>query len=194
MTDKYGSIFTIQLGVHQTLIVSSWEIAKECFTTNDKAFANHPKAIALELMGYNYVVFVFSPYGPYWCQVSKIATVEVLSNHGLEMLKHIRESKVNRSIKEIYELWVKNNNMLVEMKKWFGSITLNAIFRMVVEKRFFGTAKSKDENKLNDQCRKTLKEFFELSGTVVAADALPYLRWLDFEGYKRAMKHIAKKI
>jgi hypothetical protein len=193
MTDKYGSIFTIRLGVHRTLIVSSWEIAKECFTTHDKAFANRPKAIASELMGYNYAVFVLSPYGPYWRKVRKIATVEVLSNHRLEMLKDIRESEVNRSIKEIYELWVKKNNMLVEMKRWFGSITLNVIFRMVVGKRFFGTTKSNDENEFNDQCRKPLKEFFELSGTVVAADALPYLRWLDFGGYERAMKHTAKE-
>jgi cytochrome P450 len=193
MADKYGSIFTIKLGVHRTLIVSSWEIAKECFTKNDKAFANRPKAIASELMGYNYALFILSPYGPYWRQVRKIATVEVLSNHRLEMLKHIRESEVNTSVKEIYELWVKNNNMLVEMKRWFGSITLNIIFRMVVGKRYFGTATSKDENDFSDKCRKTLKELFELSGTVVVADALPYLRWFDFGGYERAMKHTAKE-
>ncbi|XP_059454451.1 cytochrome P450 CYP82D47-like [Corylus avellana] len=192
MADKYGPIFTIQLGVHRALIVSSWEIAKECFTTNDKAFANRPKAIASELMGYNYALFILSPYGPYWRQVRKIATVEVLSNHRLEMLKHIREYEVNRSIKEMYELWVKNNNMLVDMQRWFGTITLNIIFRMVVGKRFFGTAR-KDENEFNDQCRNTLKEVFELSGTVVVADALPYLRWFDFGGYERAMKHTAKE-
>jgi hypothetical protein len=192
MVDKYGSIFTIHLGVHRTLIVSSWEIAKECFTTNDKAFANRPKAVASELMGYNYALFILSPYGPYWRQVRKIATVEVLSNHRLEMLKHIREFEINTSVKEIYDLWVKNNNVLVEMKRWFESVALNVVFRMVVGKRFFGST-GKDENGFNDQCRKTLKEFFELSGTVVVADGLPYLRWFDFGGYERAMKHTAKE-
>ncbi|GAY53978.1 hypothetical protein CUMW_153080 [Citrus unshiu] len=29
-------------GVKQALVVSNWEIAKECFTTNDKAFAGRP--------------------------------------------------------------------------------------------------------------------------------------------------------
>ena len=66
MADKYGPIFTIWLGVHRTLVVRSWEIAKECFTTNDKTFANRPKALALELLGYNYAMFGFSPYGPHW--------------------------------------------------------------------------------------------------------------------------------
>lgn len=35
MAKKYGPVFTIKLGVHQTLMVSNAEIAKECFITND---------------------------------------------------------------------------------------------------------------------------------------------------------------
>ena len=50
MAEKYGPIFTIWLGVHRTIVVSSWEIAKECFTTNDKAFANRPKGLAPEIL------------------------------------------------------------------------------------------------------------------------------------------------
>ena len=51
MADKYGPIFTMKLGVKQALVVSNWEIAKECFTTNDKAFASRPKTMAMELLG-----------------------------------------------------------------------------------------------------------------------------------------------
>ena len=61
MADKYGPIFTIYLGVHRMLVVTNWEIAKECFTTNDKAFANCPKALAGKLLGNNYSMFGFSP-------------------------------------------------------------------------------------------------------------------------------------
>jgi hypothetical protein len=195
MADKYGPIFTIWLGAHRALIVSSWEIAKECFTMNDRAFASRPKAIATELMGYNYAMFAFSPYGPYWRHVRKIATLEVLSNHRLEMLKDIRESEVNTSIKEIYELCVKNKDTFVEMKKWFGCTTLNVVLRMVVGKRFDGAASDrKDENEDNHRCRKALRDFFELFGTFVVADSLPYLRWLDLGGYERAMKRTAREL
>ncbi|GMY28549.1 cytochrome P450 CYP82D47-like [Fagus crenata] len=197
MADKYGPIFTIWLGVHRTLVVSSWEIAKECFTTNDKAFANRPKALALEILGYNYAMFGFSPYGPYWRQVRKMAMLEVLSNHRLEMLKHIREAEVNDSIKDIYELLGKNNNnnnkVLVEMERWFGYTTLNVVFRMVIGKRF-GGAMTKDEKAGNDRCRKALREFFDLTGAFVVSDALPYLRWLDVGGYEKAMKKTAKEL
>ena len=66
MAEKHGPLFTIKLGVHRALIASSCDIAKECLTTNDKAFANRPKYLAPEILGYNFAMFGFSPYGPYW--------------------------------------------------------------------------------------------------------------------------------
>ena len=80
----------------------------------------------------------------------KIATIEVLSNHRLETLKHIPDVEVNDSIKEIYKLLGKNK-VLLEMERWFGYAVLNVICRMVVVK-LFGGAITKDENEGNDQC------------------------------------------
>nr|XP_023926874.1 cytochrome P450 CYP82D47-like [Quercus suber] len=193
MAENYGPIFTIWLGVHRTIVVSSWEIAKECFTTNDKVFANRPKGLAPEILGCNYAMMGFSPYGPFWRQVKKMATLEVLSNHRLETLKHVREAEVNDSIKEIYELLVKNNKVLLEMERWLGCTALNVICRMVVGQRF-GKATTKVENDRNDQRRKALREFFDLSGEFVVSDALPYLRWFDVGGRKKAMKKTAKEL
>ncbi|KAK8683855.1 hypothetical protein V6N13_039901 [Hibiscus sabdariffa] len=51
MADKSGKIFTIKLGVHRALVVSSWEIAKECLTINDRAFATRPKLASMQLLG-----------------------------------------------------------------------------------------------------------------------------------------------
>ncbi|TYH18561.1 hypothetical protein ES288_A05G281700v1 [Gossypium darwinii] len=104
--DAYRPIFTFRLGMHPTLVVSNWEMAKECFTTNDKAFASRPRTLAAELLGYNFAMFGFSSYGPYWRHVRKIATLEVLSNYRLEKLRHVRESEIRASIKRLYELVV----------------------------------------------------------------------------------------
>ncbi|BFG17877.1 hypothetical protein CerSpe_041510 [Prunus speciosa] len=43
MADKYGPLFTIRLGVYPSLVISSSEIAKECFTTNDLVLNSRPK-------------------------------------------------------------------------------------------------------------------------------------------------------
>ena len=52
----------------------------------------------------------------------------------------------------------------------------------------------KVENDRNDQCRKALRKFMDLSGEFVVSNALPYLRWLDEAGSKKAMKKIAKEL
>nr|GEY92145.1 cytochrome P450 [Tanacetum cinerariifolium] len=62
----------------------------------------------MEIMGYNYAKFGLTPYGDYWRQVRKIITLEVLSQRRVEMLGHVRVSELRASMKDIYEVWVKN--------------------------------------------------------------------------------------
>ncbi|KAK4859974.1 hypothetical protein QYF36_015258 [Acer negundo] len=189
MADKYGPIFTVKMGVHRALVVSDWEIAKECLTTNDKVFANRPKTVAMELLGYNFSMVGFSPYGPYWRQARKITTLELLSHHRLEKLKHVRESEKKTSLKELYEVWSKNkssgsNKVLVDMKRWFGDVSINMILRLIIGKRCSDS----------DGWKEDLAIFFEWSGKFLLSDGLPFLRWLDIGGDEKKMKKIAKNL
>ncbi|XP_056167299.1 demethylepipodophyllotoxin synthase-like [Syzygium oleosum] len=193
MADKYGPIFSIKLGLHRAIVVSGSEIAKECFTTNDKAFSNRPKYLAAELLGYNYAMLRFSLYGPYWRQVCKTATLELLSNHTIEKLRHMREAEVRASIKEAYEGSSAQENMPIEMKSWFNALNFNLIFKMVVGKRYVGTTTASEEDH-NDRCRIALRSFFELAGQFVASNVLLFLRWFDIGGYVKAMKRTAKEL
>ncbi|ONI35471.1 hypothetical protein PRUPE_1G538000 [Prunus persica] len=194
MAERYGPIFTVNIGVHKALIVSSSEIAKELF-------ASRPKFMAAEIMAYNYAFLPFSPYSHYSRQVRKIVLLEVLSNSRLEMLKHVRESEVKASMKGIYERCVTNgksstgsNKALVEMREWFLDINENIVFRMIVGKRF-GEATSSNSKGSNYYLKKeTYMDFLRLSGTFVLSDAIPWLRWLDLGGHERAMKKVAKEL
>ncbi|KDO40895.1 hypothetical protein CISIN_1g038677mg [Citrus sinensis] len=124
MADKYGPIFTIKMGINRALVVSNWEMAKECLTTHDKVFASRPKTLAAEILGYNFSMFGFSPYDFYWRETHKIATLELLSNYRLEKLKHVREYELKTCLKELYQLWDNNKStnkmLLVEMKRWLA--------------------------------------------------------------------------
>nr|TKS15995.1 cytochrome P450 CYP82D47-like isoform X2 [Populus alba] len=197
LADKYGPIFTVKLGVHRTLIVSNWEMAKQCLTTNDKAFATRPKALATDILGFNYSMLGFSPYGTYWRQIRKIVTLEVLSNHRLEMFKSVREDEVRDAVGALYQQWIGNKSnsqkLLVDMKRWFNDITLNVILKIIVSKRYVDYA-SPGEEKPSDEWRDSLSAFLELSGMFVASDALPFLRWLDLGGAEKAMKRTAKSL
>ncbi|PWA57965.1 cytochrome P450-like protein [Artemisia annua] len=64
LAEKYGlSSPSLGFTKHWWLLVSSREIAKECYTTNHKVFASRPKWKAVEIMGYNYAMFGVAPYG-----------------------------------------------------------------------------------------------------------------------------------
>ncbi|KAH9753333.1 Xanthotoxin 5-hydroxylase CYP82C4 [Citrus sinensis] len=190
MADKYGPIFTIRMGINRALVVSNWEIAKECLTTHDKVFANRPKTLAMDILGYKFSMFGFRPYGSYWRETRKIATLELLSNHRLEKLKNVREYELKTCLKELYELWNKNKStdklLLVEMKRWFADTTRSVVLRMIVGKGC-NSVDSKEWKEL-------LTRFFEMSGKFVVSDALPFLRWLDIGGDERSMKKIAREL
>ncbi|KAJ8747840.1 hypothetical protein K2173_012956 [Erythroxylum novogranatense] len=202
--DKFGPIFTIKLGVHRTLIVSNWEMAKECVTVNDRAFASRPQTLAMEVLGNNYSMLGFSPYGSYWRQMRKIVTVELLSNHRLEMLKHVRESELKAAAEGLYLKWTNSasgsNKVLVDMQKWFWDVALNLILKIIVGKRYVEySCCSDDEQKGGDDeqkggWRKELRLFMELSGKFSVSDSLPFLRWMDLGGVERAMKKCSKNL
>ncbi|KAI3759024.1 hypothetical protein L6452_06597 [Arctium lappa] len=196
MAEIYGSIFTINLGVHQALVVSNHEIAKECYTTNDKVFLSRPKAVATELMGYNYAMFGLAAYGDYWRQVRKIIMLEVLSQRRVQMLGHVRVSELRASMKDLYEAWVNNKDraegldimVKVDMNQWFGHLVLNILLRVISGKRF-----SPDDEE-GILFLKVARRLLELFGAFVMSDFIPYIKRLDLGGYQKEMKMTAKEI
>eukprot|EP00262_Sarcandra_glabra_P011849 TRINITY_DN292_c0_g1_i1.p1 TRINITY_DN292_c0_g1~~TRINITY_DN292_c0_g1_i1.p1 ORF type:complete len:533 (-),score=52.84 TRINITY_DN292_c0_g1_i1:198-1565(-) len=195
MADEFGPAFTIRIGMFRFLVVSTPELAKECFTINDKAFANRPTSVATKLMGYDGAMLGFSSYGPYWRQMRKMATIELLSNRRLETLKHVRTKEVHTRINELYGLCVANGRapIKVEMKRWFEELVFNVMVMMIAGKRCFGAVSAGEEEEAR-RFRKAAKEFFALSGAFNISDVLPFLNWLDLQGQVKAMKRNAKEL
>ncbi|XP_076940424.1 cytochrome P450 CYP82D47-like [Bidens hawaiensis] len=195
MADQHGPVFTIKLGVRNVLVVSSGEVAKECFTTNDRVFASRPKSKAAEIMGYNYALFGIAPYGDYWRKVRKIITLEILSQKRVEMLGHVRVSEVRASVMDIYDTWLMNkdnegsdNMVKVDMKQWFGNLVFNVIVRIISGKRF----QINDEEGVRFQ--NAVRRFVELFGAFVVSDFIPFTGSLDLGGYEKEMKVVSTEM
>ncbi|OWM66310.1 hypothetical protein CDL15_Pgr013527 [Punica granatum] len=187
MADKYGPIFTVKLGLHRALVVSSWEFARECFTVHDKAFSTRPIIAATRLMGYNCAMFGFAPYGPFWREMRRITTTELLSNAQLDKMRHVRASEVENAIKELYEHASERGSSPVDMKRWFGDLNLNFSLRFVGGKHYQDSRKKDPE-----YCRRLVRDFFNMFGVFVLSDAIPMLGWWDMNGYRKLMKQTAK--
>ncbi|XP_039013645.1 methyltetrahydroprotoberberine 14-monooxygenase-like [Hibiscus syriacus] len=69
LADKYGPAFFIHMGIHPTL----------------------PRSLTMNIMGYNQALMGSTPHDPYWSYLRKIATVKLLSNQQLKLLKYVRE-------------------------------------------------------------------------------------------------------
>ncbi|RYQ80488.1 hypothetical protein Ahy_Scaffold1g106869 isoform F [Arachis hypogaea] len=199
MAEKYGPAFTIKMGSNRVLVLSSWEMAKECFTEHDKSFSDRPLVTASRLLGYDGAMFGFAPYGPYWREMRKIVTIHLLSNHRIDLLKHIRASEVEMAMRELYGLWSSKgcpeNGILVEMKQWFGDLAFNIILRMVGGRPYYGeSGDGYEESEEARKYKKAMRECVRLFGVFVLSDAIPSLGWLDFNGHEKAMKKTASEM
>ncbi|MCL7027382.1 hypothetical protein MKW94_018880, partial [Papaver nudicaule] len=149
MADKYGPIFSFPTGSHRTLVVSSWEMVKECFTgSNDIAFSNRPVPLAFKIIFYAGGIDSYGlplvPYGKYWRELRKICVHNLLSNQQLVKFRHLITSEVDASFSKLYESCNSNRNSdgqgsvssttasaMVRMDDWLGQQSFNVIGRIV---------------------------------------------------------------
>lgn len=188
MADVHGPIFTIWIGGQRTVVVSSSDLTKECFTTNDRVLASRSEDAASKYMGYNCAMFGQAAYGPYWREVRKIATLELLSPRRHEMLKRVRTKEVDMCIQELYMKWVGNHGepVTVDISEWIGDLTFNNIVMSIAGKRDFGA--NVGDEKEGREFREVILKFFRLAGSFIVSDAVPWLEWADVGGYIKEMK------
>ncbi|GER54626.1 cytochrome P450 [Striga asiatica] len=171
MADKYGPVFTIRLGVYRALVVSSWEAAKECFTTNDVVFSNRPRTAAIEHMGYKFAILGFSQYGPYWREMRKISAVRLLSGFKVSTFGHLFETEIARMVRLL-----RGGQGCFEMKQIIGDMTIGLMLRIILNS-------NRDDEKIDgakgEKLREGIREFFRKLDEVTVPDVVPSLKWLD---------------
>nr|XP_017233356.1 PREDICTED: cytochrome P450 82C2-like [Daucus carota subsp. sativus] len=190
MADELGPIFSLRLGSRKALVVSSWGVARECFTVHDKAFANRPTTVAVKIMGYKDSMIGYLPNGAHWLNLRKLAVVELLSNRRLDKLKHIPESEVNLFVRGLYDLWKgkgEGSMLVVELTEKFKDLTMNIMVRMLAGKSYFGNGECKNEE--SKEIQKGLEDYLNMAGLFMVSDAAPLFGWIDsLTGYKGKMK------
>ncbi|MQM08713.1 hypothetical protein Taro_041571 [Colocasia esculenta] len=187
MADKYGPVFMLRLGANPSLVISSQEAARECFTTYDKDFASRPRTAAGKYLAYDHSAIILAPYGPTWRELRKVATVEVLSPARLEKLRHVRATEVDIRMSELHQLCEDGGGRpkVVDMGPLFMDTTFNIAVRMVVGKRYLGGDRARQQMR---RLQKALLEMVHLMGVFVPSDFVPWLEWLDLLGSIKAMK------
>ncbi|KAJ3703178.1 hypothetical protein LUZ61_006883 [Rhynchospora tenuis] len=187
LSKKYGPLMYLRFGSFPVVIGSSVELAKYFLKTHDVLFTDRPKTAAGKYMTYNYLDITWSRYGAYWRQARKICLVELFSPKRLESYEYIRVEEMQNLLRELF----RSSGKVVILKDFMSTFSLNVISRMVLGKNYLG--KSEGTIVLPEEFKRMLDELFLLSGVLNIGDLIPWLNFLDLQGYVKRMKKLSEK-
>jgi len=176
---------SLRLGSSLTLVVSSPDIAKEFLKTHDHIFASRPPSSATKYLWYNCSDVTFSPYGRYWRQMRKLCVLQLLSSKRIESLRFIREEEVSAMVRSINS--ASEDSLTVNISKTLSALGIDIICRTAFSRKY-----SEQDLIGSRGINSMIKETFVLAGSFNIGDYIPYLDWIDLQGFNRRLKNIHK--
>ncbi|KAG5546682.1 hypothetical protein RHGRI_018752 [Rhododendron griersonianum] len=164
LAKKHGPLMSLQLGEVLTVVVSSAEMAKEVMKTHNIIFASRPHSIVTRIVSYDSTNLTFAPYGPYWRQLRKICTTELLSHQRVLSFQTIRHEEASKLVRSIALDAGSPVNLTQKLYSSAFEITSRAAFG----ERF------KDQEAFIS----IVKEALKLAGGFNVADFYPSMEWL----------------
>ncbi|XP_057455063.1 dimethylnonatriene synthase-like [Lotus japonicus] len=188
LSQKYGPIMHVWLGSRSVVVGSSVDMAKAFLKTHDATLAGRPKFASGKYTAYNYSDVTWSDYGPYWRQARKIFLLELFSAKRLESYEYIRKQELRSLLNQL----ANPANKTILLNNHLSTLSLNVISRMVFGKNYL--EQSESNNIISpEEFKKLLDELFMLNGVFNIGDFIPWLDFLDLQGYIKRMKVAAKK-
>lgn len=195
LSDRYGPIFFISFGCRPVVVVSSPSAVEECFVKNDLAFAGRPNLEGWRELSYNFTTIGAATYGPLWRNLRRISTLEIFSTTRLQSFLTIRQDEQRSLVKRLCESSGGGDEFVkVEMKSRLKDLSFNVIMRMVSGKRFFGAEVELEDLEQAREFKDTISEVFEVSGASDPGDFVPLLRLVDFQGRRKRVKQIKRRL
>ncbi|URE49030.1 cytochrome P450 [Musa troglodytarum] len=185
-----GHVVLLRLGSRPVLLVSSAPAAEECFTVHDLAFANRPRLLAAQILGYGCTTIAWSPYGPHWRNLRRISAVHLLSTGALRSSSDSRTGAVRSLAKALFLEGGDSGPAgprRVEMKSSFFNLAYDVMMGVVA------TATDGESADERQRFREVVEETFVVSGAVNVADFFPGLRRLGWRGHERKLASLHRR-
>lgn len=179
----------LKFGKFPVLIASSPEMAQHFLKTHDHVFASRPALASGKYIAYNYSDIGLALYGPYWRQARRIYTTNVLNAKTLDLYEHIRVDERRNLLSRVHGL----SGKPIVLRRYMLQYTLSCVSRMVMSNIYFSESKQ-DESKVNlDELQKMVADWYMLAGVFNIGDWIPWLDFLDLQGYVKRMKALSEK-
>ncbi|KAG2643689.1 trimethyltridecatetraene synthase-like [Panicum virgatum] len=193
LSRKYGQLMQLRFGSFPVVVGSSVDMAKFFLKTHDVVFTDRPKTAAGKYTTYNYRDITWSPYGAYWRQARKMCLTELFSAKRLESYEYIRAAEVRALLRDLHA--ASGSGRAVMLKDYLSTVSLNVITRMVLGKKYLDkevAVAGGSSVTTPEEFKWMLDELFLLNGVLNIGDSIPWLDWMDLQGYIRRMKKLSK--
>uniref|UniRef100_A0A803MFA0 Cytochrome P450 n=2 Tax=Chenopodium quinoa TaxID=63459 RepID=A0A803MFA0_CHEQI len=156
-------------------------MAKKVMKTHDSLLCNRPTMLLTEVALYNSSDIAFCPYGDYWRQVRKIATLELLTNRRVQLFRPIREQEVVEFVKSL----ASQAGSVVNISSLIFSLLFDITLRLGMNK------KGKD----GDAFKTLVGDVTAITSGLSFGDLYPSLRFIStISGLKGQLQRIVKRI
>ncbi|KAH9298628.1 hypothetical protein KI387_030310 [Taxus chinensis] len=190
LSQRYGPIMYVKLGSVPCVVASSADMAREFLKTHDLTFSSRPKIAAGKYTVYNYSDITWSPYGDHWRRARKICLMELFSKKRLESFEYIRMEEVCSMVASVFR--TSTGGLPVHLREETYTVSNNIISRMVLGRRYL--EESANHKIKPHEFKEMLQELFVLNGVFNIGDYLPWLGFLDLQGYVKRMKALSKRL
>ncbi|XP_031117370.1 geraniol 8-hydroxylase-like [Ipomoea triloba] len=186
LAGKYGPVMNLKLGMINTVVISSSNMAKQALQKQDLTFSTRSCPDVVRACNHNQVSVVWLPVASKWTALRKAMNSNIFSGVKLDNNQHLRVRKIQELI-----IYCQNKSQVgeaVDIGRAAFRTTLNLLSNTIF---------SKD---LTDPFSDSAKEFKELvwnimeeAGKPNLVDYFPFLEKFDPQGSRRRMKgHFTK--
>ncbi|KAF7813153.1 cytochrome P450 CYP736A12-like [Senna tora] len=176
LAKTYGPIMGLRLGQVPTIILSSPEAAELFLKVNDTVFASRPRLQASNYFSYGSKGLVFSEYGPYWRDMRKMCTINLLSASKVESFGPLRMKEVEKMVSVVEKAAMEGE--VVNLSEVVHDVLEGMVYKMILGYEY----DNYDHYKVDGFDLKGLvQEEMCLSGAFNLADYVPWLGVFDFQ-------------
>nr|GMC63105.1 cytochrome P450 CYP736A12-like [Ipomoea batatas] len=184
LAKQHGPIMYLRLGFVDSIVVSSPKAAQLFLKTHDLVFASRPPREASKYILYEQKNLSFSQYGPYWRNVRKLCTLQLLSNLKINSFRDMRREELSLLIESIKKGAAARG--AVDLSAKVVSLSADMSCRMIFGKKY------EDEEIDERGFKGVFREGMQVSAIPNLGDYFPYLGKLDLQGLTKRMKALGK--
>ncbi|RWW10531.1 hypothetical protein GW17_00025925 [Ensete ventricosum] len=193
LSQKHGPLMHLRFGSFPVVVGSSVDMAKFFLKTHDLSFASRPKTAGGKYTAYNYSNIIWSSYGPYWRQARRICIMELFTPKRLDSYQYIRVEEVRSLVRDLF----RSGETPVLINDHMYTISLNIMSRMVLGRNYMQeqslSSGAPAAIVLQEEFKEMIDELSLLNGVINVGDLIPWLNFLDLQGYVKRMKMVGKR-